>query len=46
MAYRAEVARAKGLPEPDDFLTHTTARDPNEKFAFNFPDLAQAGLQR
>jgi len=37
-AYRTEVARAKGLPEPANYLTHTTARDPNEKFAFNFPD--------
>ena len=38
IAYRQEVAKAKGLPEPDDFLSHTTARDPNETFAFNFPD--------
>ncbi len=37
-AYRPDVARAKGLPEPDGFLTHTTARDPNEKFTFSFPD--------
>jgi thiol-disulfide isomerase/thioredoxin len=39
VAYRAEVARAKGLPEPDNYETHTTVRDPNEKFAFNFPDV-------
>jgi thiol-disulfide isomerase/thioredoxin len=39
VAYRAEVARAKGLPEPADYLSHTTARDPKEKFAFNFPDV-------
>jgi thiol-disulfide isomerase/thioredoxin len=39
VAYRTEVARAKGFPEPANYLTHTTARDPNEKFAFNFPDL-------
>ncbi|HEV7693688.1 MAG TPA: TlpA disulfide reductase family protein [Hyphomonadaceae bacterium] len=39
VAYKEEVAKAKGLPEPDDFLTHTTVRDPNEKFAFKFPDL-------
>lgn len=39
VAYRPDVARAKGLPQPDDFLTHTTARDPNEKFTFNFPDV-------
>ena len=32
------MARAKGLPEPDNYLTHTTVRDANEKFAFNFPD--------
>jgi thiol-disulfide isomerase/thioredoxin len=38
VAYRAEVAKAKGLPEPDDYDTHTTVRDPNEKFTFNFPD--------
>ncbi len=37
-AYRAQVAKAKGLPEPEDVLAHTTARDPNETFAFNFPD--------
>lgn len=38
-AYRPEVARAKGLPEPSNFLTHTTVRDPNEVFAYNFPDV-------
>jgi peroxiredoxin len=38
-AYRAEVAQAKGLPAPDDFLTHTTVRDPNETFGFKFPDI-------
>jgi thiol-disulfide isomerase/thioredoxin len=38
VAYRPEAARAKGLPEPDGFDTHTTVRDANEKFAFNFPD--------
>ncbi len=38
IAYRPDVARAKGLPEPDGFLTHTTMRDPREKFTFNFPD--------
>ncbi|HMH66260.1 MAG TPA: TlpA disulfide reductase family protein, partial [Rhizomicrobium sp.] len=37
-AYRQEVAQAKGLPAPEDFLTHTTVRDPNETFAFNFKD--------
>ena len=39
VAYPEAVAKAKGLPEPDDFLTHTTARDPNETFKFNFPDV-------
>ncbi|MEJ0084552.1 MAG: TlpA disulfide reductase family protein [Pseudomonadota bacterium] len=39
VAYRPEVARAKGLPEPANHLTHTTARDPNEKFTFSFPDV-------
>jgi thiol-disulfide isomerase/thioredoxin len=38
IAYRPEVARAKGLPEPSDYKTHTTVRDPNEKFTFSFPD--------
>jgi peroxiredoxin len=37
-AYRPEVARAKGLPEPANYLTHTTVRDPNEVFAYSFPD--------
>jgi thiol-disulfide isomerase/thioredoxin len=39
IAYRPDVARAKGLPEPENYETHTTARDANEKFAFNFPDV-------
>jgi thiol-disulfide isomerase/thioredoxin len=38
-AYRSAVARAKGLPEPENYETHTTVRDPNEKFAFNFKDV-------
>jgi thiol-disulfide isomerase/thioredoxin len=38
VAYRPEVARAKGLPEPENYETHTTVRDPGEKFLFNFPD--------
>jgi thiol-disulfide isomerase/thioredoxin len=38
-AYRQDVAQSKGLPTPEDFLTHTTARDPNEIFSFNFPDV-------
>jgi thiol-disulfide isomerase/thioredoxin len=38
IAYREEVAKAKRLPQPEDYDTHTTVRDPNEKFTFNFPD--------
>jgi thiol-disulfide isomerase/thioredoxin len=38
-AYRPEVARAKGLPEPANYLTHTTVRDPNEVFTYSFPDI-------
>jgi thiol-disulfide isomerase/thioredoxin len=38
VAYRQDVAVAKGLPQPEDFVAHTTARDPNETFTFNFPD--------
>lgn len=38
-AYRAEVARAKGLPEPANFTAHTTVRDPKEPFKFSFPDI-------
>jgi thiol-disulfide isomerase/thioredoxin len=39
VAYRSDVAQAKGLPEPENYETHTTVRDPNEKFTFNFPDV-------
>lgn len=38
IAYRPEVARAKGLPEPSNYQTHTTVRDPNEVFTFSFAD--------
>jgi thiol-disulfide isomerase/thioredoxin len=38
VAYREDVALAKGLPQPDNYETHTTARDTHEKFAFSFPD--------
>ena len=38
-AYRPEVARAKGFPEPANYLTHTSVRDPNEVFAYSFPDV-------
>jgi thiol-disulfide isomerase/thioredoxin len=39
VAYRADVAQAKGLPQPEDYDTHTRVRDPNEKFTFSFPDV-------
>jgi thiol-disulfide isomerase/thioredoxin len=39
LAYRTDVARAKGLPEPENYATHTTVRDPNERFTFNFRDV-------
>lgn len=38
LAYRPAIARQKGFPEPADYATHTTVRDGNEKFSFNFPD--------
>jgi peroxiredoxin len=38
-AVRPEIARAKGLPEPTDPDKHTTVKNPNEPFAFSFPDL-------
>jgi thiol-disulfide isomerase/thioredoxin len=38
-AYRPEVARAKGLPEPTNADLHTTVKNPNEPFGFSFPDL-------
>lgn len=39
IAWRSDVARSKGLPEPANFTTHTTLRDPNERFSFTFPDI-------
>jgi peroxiredoxin len=38
-AYREGVAQAKGLPAPADYTTHTTMKDPNEVFAYSFPDV-------
>jgi thiol-disulfide isomerase/thioredoxin len=38
-AYRPEAARAKGLPEPANYLTHTSVRDPNEVFTYSFRDV-------
>ena len=37
VAYRSEAAA--NLPKPDDFLTHTTARDADATFKFSFPDI-------
>ncbi|MEK6397806.1 MAG: TlpA disulfide reductase family protein [Terriglobus sp.] len=39
VAYKESVALAKGLPQPENYSTHTTVRDPNEAFKFNFPDV-------
>jgi thiol-disulfide isomerase/thioredoxin len=39
IAWRPEVARAKGFPEPEDYTAHTTMRDPNEVLAWQFPDV-------
>ncbi len=38
-AWRPEVARLRGVPEPANFATHTTVRDPNEIFRFSFPNI-------
>jgi peroxiredoxin len=38
-AYRPDVARAKGFPEPANYATHTTVRDPAEVFTYSFPDV-------
>jgi thiol-disulfide isomerase/thioredoxin len=38
-AYRPEVAKAKGLPEPTDANRHTGVKDPSKPFEFRFPDL-------
>jgi thiol-disulfide isomerase/thioredoxin len=38
-AYRPEVARAKGLPEPSNYLTHTSVRNPDEVFTYKFRDV-------
>jgi thiol-disulfide isomerase/thioredoxin len=37
-AVKPAVAEAKGIA-PSDFTTHTGVKDPNEVFAFRFPDL-------
>jgi thiol-disulfide isomerase/thioredoxin len=38
-AYRPVDARAKGLPEPTDPTRHTRVSNPDEPFAFSFPDV-------
>ncbi len=38
IAYKEDVALAKGLPQPENYSTHTTVRDKDEVFAFKFPD--------
>ncbi len=38
-AFREDVAQAKSLPAPSDYTTHTTMKDPNEVFAYSFPDV-------
>jgi thiol-disulfide isomerase/thioredoxin len=39
IARRPEVARSKGLAAPANFSTHTTVRNPDERFKFAFPDI-------
>ncbi len=39
-ALRPAVARARGLPEPDDPNRHTRMADPEEPLRFRFPDLS------
>ena len=39
IAYRTEIARAKGFAEPENYETHTTMRDANEVFTYKFPDV-------
>ena len=38
-AVRPEVARARNLPPPDNFETHTSVKDASVPFRFSFPDL-------
>ena len=39
VAYRKEVAEAKGLPQPSNYVTHTTMKDSSEVFTFSGPDV-------
>jgi thiol-disulfide isomerase/thioredoxin len=38
-AFRADQARAKGLPQPSDPSRFTSVKDPTEPFRFSFPNL-------
>jgi peroxiredoxin len=38
-AVRADEAKAKGMPQPDDPAKHTSVKDPNEPLHFSAPDL-------
>ena len=38
-AFRADQARAKGLPQPSDPSRFTSVKDPTEPFRFSFPGL-------
>lgn len=40
VARRPEIARSRGLPKPANFMTHTTVRNPDERFGFAFPDIS------
>jgi thiol-disulfide isomerase/thioredoxin len=37
--YRPDDARARNVADPSDPMTHTGVKDPNEPFAFSFPDI-------
>jgi thiol-disulfide isomerase/thioredoxin len=39
MAVRESMAHEKGLPAPEDPMTHITLRDPSQPLVFSFPDL-------
>jgi thiol-disulfide isomerase/thioredoxin len=38
-AYRPADAKTKNIPDPDDFSTHTSVKDPSQPFQFSFPDV-------
>jgi thiol-disulfide isomerase/thioredoxin len=39
IAIRSIGAKAKTIPQPDDFSTHTSVRDPHQPLRFSFPNL-------